>query len=366
MTLRSDAWYSNPAARHWRCPPASTAALAFHQSLPGYRPTNLVPAPALAAELRVGRVLVKDESGRLSLAAFKVLGVSWAVARLLTGSADGVTFTGLREAAAGLATELVTATDGNHGRALAYLGRLLGLPVAVFVPAVAGPAAAAAIGAEGAQVHVVDGSYDDAVTLAAGYAADAPGRELVQDTAWPGYEQVPGWIVAGYDTLLTEVDEQLGDLRADLVSTPIGVGSLAQAVVTHYRSGQAGTPAILGVEPDAAPCVLASLRAAEFGSVPTGTTVMAGLNCGTPSTLAWPVLAAGLDADIAVSDEAAVVAAADLAAAGIPAGGTGSAALAGVRAALTGPGAEERREELGVTSDSVLVLLCTDGRQGLP
>jgi diaminopropionate ammonia-lyase len=148
-----------------------------------------------------------------------------------------------------------------------------------------------------------------------------------------------------------------------LVSIPIGVGSLAQAAVIHYRSGQAGAPAILGVEPEAAPCVLASLRRGEFGSVPTGTTVMAGLNCGTPSTLAWPVLAAGLDADIAVSEEAAVTAAADLAAAGIPAGGTGSAALAGARAALTGPGAKGRREELGVTSDSVLVLLCTDGRR---
>jgi diaminopropionate ammonia-lyase len=176
---------------------------AFHAGLPGYRPTELLELPALAGELRVGRVFVKDESTRLGLSAFKVLGASWAVAQVLAGSpapavgdaAEGFTVAALRRAAAGRPVELVTATDGNHGRAVAWMGRLLDMKARVFVPRVVPPGASAAIAAEGAAVTVVDGSYDQAVERAAAYAAAGPGRALVQDTGWPGYERVPGWIV---------------------------------------------------------------------------------------------------------------------------------------------------------------------------
>ncbi len=187
----------------------------------------------------------------------------------------------------------------------------------------------------------------------------------MQDTAWAGYESVPAWIVEGYGTLLAELDRQFAerDLAGpDLVSVPVGVGSLAQAVVTHYRRGGGGlAPAILAVEPETAAGVLASLHAEARRSVATGDTVMAGLNCGTPSSLAWPVLAGGLDAAIAVPDQLATQAGADLAGLGVRSGPSGAASLAGVRAALTGPGAEGRRAGLGVTGSSVVLLLSTEG-----
>jgi len=201
----------------------------------------------------------------------------------------------------------------------------------------------------------------------------ARGREgrrlLVQDTAWAGYESVPGWIVEGYETLLAELDRQFAerDLPGpDLVSVPVGVGSLAQAVVTHYRRGSGGAradkaPAILAVEPETAAGLLASLHAEARQSVTTGGTVMAGLDCGTPSSLAWPVLAGGLDAAIAVPDQLAIQAGADLAGLGVRSGPSGAASLAGVRAALSGPGAEARRAGLGVTGSSVVLLLSTEG-----
>jgi diaminopropionate ammonia-lyase len=134
--------------------------------------------------------------------------------------------------------------------------------------------------------------------------------------------------------------------------------------VAHYRGQPAGGrpgPAVLTVEPDTAACVLASLRSGELRSVPTPGTVMAGLNCGTPSRVAWPVLAAGLDAAIAVPDNAARQAAADLARLAVSSGPSGAASLAGVRAALTGPDSGKRREDLAVTPSSVLVLLSTEG-----
>jgi len=365
-------WYCRPAARQWRCPPPAADASAFHANLPGYRPTALRELPALARELRVGRVFVKDESTRLGLPAFKVLGASWAVARLLAGSvapaAAGLSVAALRQSAAGQPAELVTATDGNHGRAVAWMGRLLGLQAQVFVPRAVSPGARAGIAAEGAAVTVVDGPYDQAVERAAAYAAAGPGRALVQDSAWPGYERVPGWIVEGYGTLLREVDAQLAGHELPgpgLVSVPVGVGSLAQAVVAHYRSRpqrrETAGPAVLAVEPESAACLLASLRTGAPRSVPTPGTVMAGLDCGTPSSLAWPVLAAGLDAATAVPDQAATEAAADLARLGVSSGPSGAASLAGARAALTGPGAQRRRGDLAVTESSVLVLLSTEG-----
>lgn len=399
-------WYIRPAARQWQCAAPAGAAAVFHAGLPGYRPTELHELPALAEELHVGRVFVKDESTRLGLPAFKVLGASWAVAQVLaapdsdsrppdpdSGAPDresrapdsgsraadpagpaglpdpgrALTLAALRRAAAGRPVELVTATDGNHGRAVAWMGRLLGLNVRVFVPKVVSPGAAVAIAAEGATVTVVSESYDRAVERAARYAAAGPRRALVQDTAWPGYERVPGWIVAGYGTLLREVDMQLRDHGLpgpDLVSVPAGVGSLTQAVVAHYRGQLAGGrpgPAVLTVEPDTAACVLASLRSGVLRSVPTAGTVMAGLNCGTPSRLAWPVLAAGLDAAIAVPDHAALQAAADLGRLAVASGPSGAASLAGVRAALAGPDAGKRRADLAVTPSSVIVLLSTEG-----
>ncbi|MCF3142572.1 diaminopropionate ammonia-lyase [Streptomyces platensis] len=362
-SLPTPSWFAHPGARTWTCPPAPADVHGFHAALPGYTPTPLTELPSLASELNVGRVFVKDESCRLGLPAFKALGASWAVHRTLaeragTQEADGT-------------VTLVTATDGNHGRAVARMARLLGQRAHVFVPQGVHPAAAAAIAAEEARVTEVAGNYDEAVRRAATEVDATPAAVLIQDTAWPGYERIPGWIVEGYATLFAEIDAQLAAVEAgspDLVAIPVGVGSLAQAAVTHYRSGSDGAApaALLSVEPDSAAGVLTSLTHQAPVTVTTGETTMAGLNCGTPSTLAWPYLRDGLDAAIAVTDADSARAADDLAALGVPSGPCGAASLAGVRAALTGDGAPTRRAALSLGPASTLVLLSTEGTAANP
>ncbi|MFD5830778.1 pyridoxal-phosphate dependent enzyme [Lentzea sp. NPDC060358] len=322
--------FSQPHARDWTCPPAPAGVREFHARLPGYAPTPLTELPALAAELGAGRLFVKDESSRLGLPAFKALGASWAVHRVLTGRTGQVTLT--------------TATDGNHGRAVARFASMHGQRAHVFVPHTVPQPAIEAIKEEGAEVTGVDGTYDDAVQR----ASEADGV-LVQDMGRPGYEEVPGWIVEGYGTLCHEVDEQLGH-EPGLVVVPVGVGSFAQAVVTHYR-GRASRTRLLAVEPDTAACVLASLRAGKLTTVPTADTVMAGLNCGTPSTTSWPFLRDGLDAAVAISDADCAKAMADLHALGVHSGPCGAAPLAGLRAA--------RHEFADLAT---VVLISTEGR----
>ncbi|GAA3454545.1 pyridoxal-phosphate dependent enzyme [Dactylosporangium matsuzakiense] len=284
---------------------------AFHRTLPGYAPTRLAELPALARRGRAARLFAKDESNRFGLPAFKALGASWAMHRAVQRHGGGGP------------TTIVTATDGNHGRAVARFAREFGRRARVYVPAGVPAAAVAAIRAEGAEVVAVGGDYDRAVRTA---AADPDGL-LVQDTAWDGYEEIPGWIVEGYSTLFTELDEQLAAAGAgppDLLVVPTGVGSLLQAALTHY-----GRPTrIVSVEPDTAACVKASVEAGRPVTVSTDATIMAGLNCGTVSTLAWPLIRDRLDGCVTVSDAQARAAMADLAAEGVAAGPCGAAALA--------------------------------------
>jgi len=405
MTL-DRSWYARDA-RGWTCEAPDDGAATFHRCLPGYAPTPLVEAPALAAELGVGRLFVKDESARFDLRAFKYLGASWAGFRAVaarTGYTGPATLEGLRSFLAPTASgavgadvagglTLITATDGNHGRAVARTARLLGLPARVYVPKGVPDVVIDRINAEGALLTAVDADYDGAVMAAradaeaegdavAGAAAGDPatsgGGMLIQDTAWDGYEQVPSWIVAGYETLFAEIDAQLaaagaapfGRARAGLISVPVGVGSLAQAAVAHYRrSGlpREDRPLLLSVEPDTAACVLRSLAEGGLASVPTAATVMNGLNCGTPSSIAWPYLRDGLDAAIAVTDADAGEAVAALSSAGVSAGPSGAAGFAGLRAALTGPGASARRRDLGLDAGGppVIVCLSTEGPLGI-
>jgi diaminopropionate ammonia-lyase len=196
------------------------------------------------------------------------------------------------------------------------------------------PAAVQAIRDEGGSVTHVAGNYDDAVHAAA-HAVDGD-AVLVQDMAWDGYEDIPGWIVDGYTTLFTELDDQLrgrGIAPPDLVVVPAGVGSLLQAALTHYRSGDApaGTT-VLSVEPRSAACVMASVTAGRPVTVPTSVTSMAGLNCGTVSSLAWPYIRPGLDACVAVDDAEVADAARELAEHGVDAGPCGAAPLAALHA----------------------------------
>lgn len=356
-------WHAHTRDRSWHCPPPDPAVIAFHRGLPGYAPTPLTDLPEVASALGVRRVLAKDESSRLGLPAFKALGASYAVHRVLAARAE--------IGAAGPAT-LVTATDGNHGRAVARSARILGQRARIWVPRGVHPVAIAAIRAEGAEVTELDADYDEAVAAAAAVAATEPDTVLVQDMAWPGYEEIPGWIVEGYSTLGVEVDDQLatlGERPPDLVLVPAGVGSLAQGIVAHYRSGGragGGRTRLVTVEPTSADCVRASLVAGEPVSVQTGETIMTGLNCGTVSAAAWPLLLAGLDAAAAVTDAEAASAQRELARLGVPSGPCGGAALAAVQLLLAGPDATAARSHLAVTEDSVVVLLVTEGAEANP
>lgn len=369
--MLSSNWYHRPAARTWRTEPPAEDSLAFHREMAGYAQTPLVELPALAAELNVGRVFLKDESQRFGLPAFKVLGASYAVARALTaryGLGNRPVPLGqlAGKAAANDGLTLYAATDGNHGRAVAHVAAILGVPARVFVPAAITSAAKEGIASEGATLTELDLPYDSVVAEAAGQASQAgPAHLLVQDTSWEGYQDIPRWIVEGYSTMFRETDEQLaaaGVDAADLVAVPVGVGSLAQAAVRHYRSGDRA-PVLLSVEPRSAPAVLASLHAGRPVSVSTKQTIMNGLNCGSVSPIAWPYIAGGVDAAVAVTDEAATEAVADLGALGLDIGPCGASSLAGVRAALGDPA---RRKNLGAGDDDIVVLFCTESLKANP
>ena len=218
--------------------------------MPGYRPTPLTEIPELAAELSVAAVLIKDESARLGLPAFKILGASWAVNCALSQRSGfdtpAANLTELGERAG--AITLVTATDGNHGRALARVAALLGLPARIFLPAGTSRDTIDAIASEGAKVVQTDLIYDEVVWAAASSTAGHRNDLLVQDTAWRGYEQIPRWIADGYGTLFQEIDEQLHGRVADLVAVPTGVGSMLQAALQHYRQPNLKEPpAILAI-----------------------------------------------------------------------------------------------------------------------
>ena len=346
-----------------RIPAAPDHAVAtFHSSMPNYQPTALVELPDLAAELRVADVFVKDESNRLGMPAFKILGTSWAVNRALSErcgfEGPARSLTELRDRSGPVT--LVTASDGNHGHALARMAALLGLAARIYVPAGTSKKIVQAITSEGAEVVQTDLIYDEVVWAAASSTAGHPEDLLVQDTAWRGYEQIPRWIVDGYGTLFHEIDEQLGRRAVHLVAVPTGVGSLLLAVLQHYGdSAIQDQPAILAIEPVSAACVTASLATGQPVSVDTSVpTIMAGLNCGSVSVNAWPAIRDGLDASVTITDDESRAATRRLNELGVPAGPCGGASLAGVRAALSD---SDRRTSLAITEQSVLVLISTDG-----
>lgn len=297
-------------------PAGARLAWSFHAGLPGYAPTPLVALPGLAQHLGLGGVFVKDESGRFGLSAFKGLGSIWAVARLvgerLGMAPEALSLEGLRAARAELGElTFVTATDGNHGRGLAWAARLLGHKARVFMPAGASAARVDAIRAQGAECTVTDLAYDDAVRHAAAHARESGGI-LVQDTAWDGYEKIPAWIMEGYGTLALEAGEQFAAMNGEgptHVFLQAGVGSFAAAMVAclgaALRAQGMPEPRFVSVEPHAADCVFRSLKAADGraricpGSLET---LMAGLSCGEVSTLAWPVLSDRLHAACACPD----------------------------------------------------------------
>jgi diaminopropionate ammonia-lyase len=320
----------------------SREPLRFHRRLDGYRRTDLVALERTAGSLGLERLWMKDETERFGLPSFKVVGASWATYQALAarlGSApEG--WKGTAELAERFASlrplRLVAATDGNHGRAVAHIARLFGLRSTILVPAGMAASRIAALEGEGADVVVVEGSYDDAVAR----SAELAGAEtlVISDTAWPGYEQVPSDVIDGYSTILWEIDDELaerGETGPDLVLVQMGVGSLATAVVAHYRRpGVPGDPLIVGVEPLDAACVQAAVAAGGVPQLVPGPhrSIMSGLNAGLPALIALPVLMAGVDGYVAIEDSYAVTAMRALAGEGRTVGETGAAGLAGLMA----------------------------------
>jgi diaminopropionate ammonia-lyase len=361
--------YFNPHARNRIDEQASgRAPMRFHERLPGYAATPLVEAPSIARRVGIASVLVKDESSRLGLPAFKVLGASWATYQLairrLGREPAWETLDELRAAFAPLRPlALMTATDGNHGRAVARVAKLFGFDARIFVPLGTVQARIDAIASEGASVTVVDGSYDDAVRRAANEAGER--CIVVSDTSWEGYTDVARWVADGYSTIMHEIDDALAAISSpppDLVVTQIGVGSLAVAMIRHARGSDAAQPArVIGVEPDAAACAMASVEAGRIVSVETGETVMAGLNCGTLSMIAYPTLRDGIDAFVTVDDARALEAMRALAAEGIVSGETGASGAAGLIEALEGPHSDELRARLHITRETRALVISTEG-----
>ena len=349
--------YLNPAAAGESCDSlASTRVAEFHKSLPNYAPTPLVSLPELATELGIKGVYVKDESNRFGLPAFKVLGASWgcfrAVAQHFGLSADQVTLRELASQAGTSSVSLVTASEGNHGRAVAYMAKLLGIDAEIFVPRSMDESTRQRIASEGARVSVVQGTYDDAVKKAYDQASH-DNVLLIQDTAFEGYEDIPAWIVEGYSTMMNEAEDQLLQigLTANMMITPVGVGSLAHAVARHCKSRNV---AVVAVEPDSAPCLFSSLRAGKSIPVQTSATIMDGMNCGTVSSTAWPDLQRLTDACVTVSSFESHSAVQYLTSNSIPAGPCGAASLAALKRL-----AKEAPSTL--SPETVVVLLSTEG-----
>ena len=327
----------NGAARPGAVPAPSGDAAAFHSALEGYEPTPLRSLPAVAAELGLGAVGLKDESHRLGLPAFKVLGASWAVERALRERPGAHT--------------LVAASAGNHGRAVARVAAWRGLRCRVFLPERSVAARRQAIASEGAEVVVVDGSYEEAVARAAVESA----ADGVIEVADVGTSDTAQWVIDGYATLFAELASQ-GSFDAILV--PVGVGSLAAAAA---RFGAAQGVHVIGVEPATAACLTASLAAGEPVAVETPGTTMAGLDCAEVSHAAWPTLRDGILGMVTVSDAEAHEAMRELAAAGLAIGESGAAPLAALRALCTESHCSALHSAAGMGASTRVALIATEG-----
>lgn len=358
----------NDAVGREACEQPRRDAIALHRQLPGYAPTALRELPALAAELGVGAAYVKDETHRLGLPSFKIVGASWAafcaVSERLGLDPLETSLERLTARLSGHAElELLTASAGNHGEAVAHVAKLLGIRAQVVVPHTTPVERIRAIMAVDGAVTVVDAPYDAAVERAAAWADDS--RLLIADVALTPAERIPRRVVDGYETILRECDDQIPD-PIDAVFVPAGVGSLAAAVVRHVRARDAPAWArdtrVVVVEPASANCVAASLAAGRAISVPADhPTSMFGMNCGRPSLVAWNDLRHGVDAAISILDADAARGIRSL---GTHAIAAGACAGAGPGAALAlADGLVERAglDTLGLSSASSLLFLATEG-----
>jgi diaminopropionate ammonia-lyase len=331
----------------------------------GYAPT---PLRDLAMP---GTVRLKDEAGRFGLGSFKVLGSAYAVVNLLVGIvarqnvAPSVGSADLADGRHAETTQRITitsATDGNHGRAVAWAAAKFHCRCVIYLHETVSVGREAAIAGFGAEVRRVKGNYDDAVRVCAHDAA-THGWFIVSDTSWPGYTEVPRDIMQGYRLMADEAADQWIGPPPSHVFIQGGVGGAAAAVSVQIRArwGQheRHAPILVVVEPEHAACLLASARAGQMTTVSGSLdTIMAGLACGEPSLLAWQELERSVAAFMAIPDEAAIDAMRFLAEQGIVTGESGVAGLAAVRLAMADPDASAL---LGLGPESRVLLFGTEG-----
>jgi diaminopropionate ammonia-lyase len=327
----------------------------------GYAPTPLrdLPGPCV--------LRLKDEATRFGLGSFKALGGAYAVASLLSGAlsrlgvanaASSAGLAGGEYVAATRALTVTSATDGNHGRAVAWAASRFHCRCVIYVHETVSEGRVAAIASYGAEVRRVPGTYDDAVRACAENAA-AEGWYVVSDTSWPGYTEVPRDIMQGYRLMADEAADQWTGPPPTHVFIQAGVGGAAAAVSVQVRARFGGDVRLIVVEPVHAACLLASARAGTATNVGGDLdTVMAGLACGEPSLLAWQELERAAFAFMAIPDSAAIDTMRFLAARGIVAGESGVAGLAAYRMAWDDPDARDR---LGLTEQSRVLTFSTEG-----
>ena len=360
-------------------PEESKKVRAFHQGFGEYAPTPLVPLPNLAKHLGVAAIYVKDESKRFGLNAFKVLGGAYAIGNILAERLGlpiekaGIDVLRSPDAKKKLGDiTFATATDGNHGRGVAWTAQQLGMHAKVYMPKGAAQIRVDNIRATGAECTVTDLNYDDAVRLA-NANAEKNGWIMVQDTAWEGYEDIPRWIMQGYMTLAGEALDQLRENKVEAPShmfLQAGVGSFAGAALGFFAAALGDKcPVTSIVEPNLANCIFKSLVASDGKPHSVGgemATLMAGLACGEPSTISWGVLRDYATAGFSCADWFAAngmrVLAAHRPGDKPVVSGESGAVTTGVLEYLSRAGQGEAiRKALGLNAESVVLLISTEG-----
>lgn len=323
-------------------------------SWPGYAPTPLVALPGLARSLGVASLRYKDERGRFGLKSFKALGGAYAVRRVLE-----------RVGRPAREVTVTCATDGNHGRSVAWGARLFGCNCVIFIHATVSEGRAEAIRRYGAEVVRVPGNYDDAVRHAAAEAAKH-GWFVVSDTSYEGYRDVPTDVMHGYGVMAAEIFRQLpaGEVPTHVL-VQVGVGALAAAIcASFWLEWGPRRPRFIAVEPERADCLVRSIAAgrpvAVHGDLET---VMAGLACGEVSALAWEILREGANAAIAIGDDFALAAVRAFATprVGDPVIVAGETGGAGLAALLAVQDRADLRAQLELDADSRVLLLGSEG-----
>lgn len=347
------------------------AAGRYLRTIAGYVPTPLVSLPALASERGVAAIHVKDESQRLGLKSFKALGGAYAVATLVLDKAarqlgrslepSDLTDPAVRVVAAGMT--VACATDGNHGRSVAWGARNAGCRAVIFIHAGVSQGRADAMASFGAEIRRIEGSYDDSVRIAAEMAAQE-GWTVVSDTSWDGYEDIPLTVMQGYTAMAGEALDALAEPPTHIF-LQAGVGGLAAAVAAYMqqRLGNAG-PKVVVVEPARAACLFESAKSGKLVTIPHGEpTVMAMLECATPSSIAFEVLATIADGYVTL-DEHEAIDAMKLLAGPLPgdpaivAGESGGTGFAGFLACMADEGT---RGHLGLGPQSRILVINSEG-----